>query len=156
MKKVVLGLALVLAGTAAGAGGGWALLTFMPDLVPPATESAEGEGHAAAGDGEEATSIIPAGRVLAPLVYKDGTLAGYGGFQVQIEVTEADAADITARLPILLHAINMRTFKAPLAAGPDGMIPDLDVFRVTVQQAADESFGKGKVKRVLVTEAAPG
>jgi hypothetical protein len=43
-----------------------------------------------------------------------------------------------------------------MAAGPDGMIPDLEVFRVTVKQAADESFGKGTVKRVLVTEAAPG
>jgi hypothetical protein len=156
MKKAALGLALLLAGTAAGAGGGWALLTFMPGLGPTATDGADSAAQVAKSDGEDPTSIIPAGRVLAPLVYKDGTLAGYGGFQVQIEVPEADAADITARLPILLHAINMRTFKAPLAAGPDGMIPDLDVFRVTVQQAADESFGKGRVKRVLVTEAAPG
>lgn len=152
MKKVVVGLALLLAGTAAGAGGGWALLTFMPDLLPPAS-GATADAHAAAD--ETPTAIIPAGRVLAPLVYKDGTLAGYGGFQVQLEVSEADSASITARLPILLHAINMRTFKAPMAAGPDGMIPDLDVFRTMVQQAADESFGKGAVKRVLVTEAAP-
>lgn len=155
MKKAVLGIALLLAGTAAGAGGGWALLTFMPDMSPKAEAGVDGAADTTADADDTPTSIIPAGRVLAPLVYKDGTLAGYGGFQVQIEVPEAEAATITARLPILLHAINMRTFKAPLAAGPDGMIPDLGLFRATVQQAADESFGKGMVKRVLVTEAAP-
>jgi hypothetical protein len=156
MKKAVLGLALLLGGTAAGAGGGWALLTFMPGILPERTASADKSPGQNAQQDDTPTSIIPAGRILAPLVYKDGTLAGYGGFQVQIEVPEGKAADITARLPILLHAINMRTFKAPMAAGPDGMIPDLEVFRVTVKQAADESFGKGTVKRVLVTEAAPG
>lgn len=154
MKKAVLGIALLLAGTAAGAGGGWALLTFMPGAIPPA-EGANGAPDAGKADDGAPTSIISAGRVLAPLVYKDGTLAGYSGFQVQVEVPEAEAADITARLPILLHAINMRTFKTPLAAGPDGMIPDLELFRATVQQAADETFGKGTVKRVLVTEASP-
>lgn len=157
MKKPLLGILLLVTGTAAGAGGGWALITFMPGLLPAGASTDGAQAHAGAGADDEApTAIVPAGRVLAPLVYQDGTLAGYGGFQIQIEVPEAKAADITARLPILLHAINMRTFKAPLAAGPDGMIPDLDVFRLTVQQAADDSFGKGTVKRVLVTEAAPG
>jgi hypothetical protein len=154
VKKAVLGLALLLAGTAAGAGGGWALLTFMPGAIAPA-EAAPGAAHGAKQPEGAPTSIIPGGRVLAPLVYKDGSLAGYGGFQIQIEVPEDQAAAITARLPILLHAINMRTFKTPLAAGPDGMIPDLDLLRATVQLAADESFGKGTLHRVLVTEAAP-
>jgi hypothetical protein len=153
VNKIVLALGLLLGGTAAGAGGGWALLTFMPGLVE-APKDAEGEPGAA--KTEEPTALVSAGRVLAPLVYRDGTLAGYGGFQIQLEVPEDEAARITARIPVLLHAINMRTFKAPLAAGPDGLIPDLDVFRITVQQAADESFGKGAVARVLVTEAAPG
>lgn len=155
MKKALLGLALLLGGAAAGAGGGWATLAFLPAVVAAAPGEAQGDARAARVAGDAPTALVSAGRVLAPLVHADGTLAGYSGFQLQVEVPEGRAADITARLPILLHAINMRTFRAPLAAGPDGLIPDLELFRATVQQAADESFGKGAVKRVLVTEAAP-
>jgi hypothetical protein len=55
----------------------------------------------------------------------------------------------------LLHAINMRTYRTPMAAGPDGMLPDISVFRKIVMDAAPEAFGPKVVRLVAVTQAVP-
>ena len=59
------------------------------------------------------------------------------------------------RLPLLLHAINMRTFKTPMAAGKDGLLPSLEQFRKIVEAAAPEAFGAGVVRKVAITQATP-
>ena len=58
-------------------------------------------------------------------------------------------------MPLLLHAINLRTFRSPLASGPDGMLPDIEQFRAVVMTAAPEAFGEGMVRHVAITQANP-
>jgi hypothetical protein len=99
--------------------------------------------------------FVPAGKVLTPLVSKDGRLAGYESFKVELEVNADRAEDVQARLPLLLNAINMRTYRTPMAAGPDGLLPNIATFRKVVMEAAEEAFGKGVVRRAAITEATP-
>ena len=98
---------------------------------------------------------MPTGKILAPLVFTDGRLAGYVNFQAQLQVAPDKAEWMTARLPLLLHAINMRTYRTPMASGPDGMLPDIVAIRRVIMVSSDEVFGKGLVKQVAVTEATP-
>ena len=95
------------------------------------------------------------GEILAPLGFADGRLFGYVTFECQLEVTEGTGEDVGARLPLLLNAVNMRTYRAPLASGPDGLVPSLGAFRRVVMEAAAEVYGKDVVRSVAVTRAAP-
>jgi hypothetical protein len=74
---------------------------------------------------------------------------------VQLEVDEAKAEFVGQRMPLLLHAINMRTYRTPMAAGPDGMLPDLEGFRKLVDAASNEAFGPKIVRKIAVTGANP-
>jgi hypothetical protein len=145
MKKILFLLVTLLAGL--GLGGGAAYATVM--LLGPKPAAA------AAAHDEIAPSFVDAGKVLAPLVFPDGRLSGYVQFQVQLEVPADKAEFVTARMPLLLHAINMRTYRTPMAAGPDGLIPDLETFRKVVMTAAPEAFGAGVLRKVAVTQANP-
>lgn len=146
MKTAPLAALVVVAGLAAG--GGAAFGTSM--LLGPATAAG-----AATPAEPELPTFVPTGKILAPLVFADGRLAGYVNFQAQLQVAPDKAEFVTARLPVLLHAINMRTYRTPMASGPDGMLPDLVSFRRVVMAASDEAFGKGLVKQAAITEAAP-
>jgi len=145
MKKILFLFVILLAGL--GLGGGAAYATVM--LLGPGT-SAAGATHY-----EVEPSFVDAGKILAPLVFADGRLSGYVQFQVQLEVPADKAEFVAARLPLLLHAINMRTYRTPMAAGPDGLIPDLETFRKVVMAAAPEAFGAGVLRKVAVTQANP-
>ena len=142
-KKILLPLGVLIGGTGVGGGAayGLRLLTGAP---APVVVAAPAE-----------TSFVLAAKILAPLVFADGRLSGYVSFEVQLEVASDDAERVTARLPLLLHAINMRTYRTPMAAGPDGMLPDLAVFRRVVMEASVEAFGKGTVKLAAITQAVP-
>lgn len=143
MKKILFLLIVLLAGL--GLGGGAALATMLvlgPRPGEMATEDAK-------------SAFVPTEKILAPLVFADGRLAGYVQFDVQLEVPEGKAQFVRERLPLLLHAINMRTYRTPMAAGPDGILPDLDVFRKVVFQSAQEAFGAPIVRRVAITAASP-
>lgn len=146
MKKIFVPLLLLLAGL--GVGGGAAYATAQLIGAPA------GAGDDAAQDHGDPT-FVTAGSVLAPLVFADGRLAGYMKFDVALEAPEAKAEFITARLPILMHAVNLRTYKTPMASGPDGMLPDIDTFRKIVEAAVPDAFGEGVVDRVAVTLASP-
>jgi hypothetical protein len=99
--------------------------------------------------------FVPIGAVLAPLVHEDGRLAGYASFEVQVEV-KGDHDELVARnVPLLLNAINMRTYRTPMTSGPGGQIPRLDAFRKVVMEAALEVYGPGIVRRAAVMKAAP-
>ncbi|HEY0043808.1 MAG TPA: hypothetical protein VGB62_04580 [Allosphingosinicella sp.] len=141
MRKILLLLAVTVAGLGIGGGAAYGTALF---LAPPAPAASDGP-----------SSFVPAGKVLAPLVLKDGRLAGYVTFEIQVEVAEEEAESVQARMPLLLNAINMRTFKAPLAAGPDGLLPNIGLFRNLVMEASNEAFGKGVVRRAAVTQAVP-
>lgn len=139
-------LIMLLAGAAIGGGGAYATLSI---LGPPAAADA----HAAPAPVE--TSFVSVAKVMAPLVLADGRLSGYVSFDVDLQVATEKAPDVTAKLPLLLHAINMRTYRTPLAAGPDGMLPDIAGLRKVVMAAAPDAFGPGIVRRVAITRAEP-
>lgn len=146
MKPLLLFPILLLAGLGVGGGAAYGVHLFLP---PAPTD--------AAAHPPEATETVftPTGKILAPLVSADGRLSGYVSFEVELETTEADVAFVTPRLPVLLNAINMRTFRSPLASGPDGMLPDLAVFRKVVLESSVEAFGPKIVRRAVVTQATP-
>ncbi|SEI79375.1 hypothetical protein SAMN05428950_101242 [Sphingomonas sp. OV641] len=146
MKKILLPLAVLIAG--AGVGGAAAYGTTLITGGSPVEQGVSVEER---GD----TAFVPATEVVAPLVTVDGRLAGYVQFEIQLEVAAGKVEFVTARLPLLLHAINMRTYKTPMAAGPDGMLPDLATFRAIVMAAAPEAFGKNVVKAAALTQAVP-
>lgn len=146
MKKFLFPIVVLLAGT--GVGGAAAYGTSMVVGRPSAAKAVE------APEAKD-LAFVPASEVMAPLVTDEGRLAGYVHFDLQLEVP-ADKVDfVTARLPLLLHAINMRTYKTPMAAGPDGLLPDLETFRAIVMAAAPEAFGPNVVKAAAITQAVP-
>ncbi|PVX30433.1 hypothetical protein [Sphingomonas pokkalii] len=149
MKKILFLLVVLAAGLGIGGGAAYAMVRMLGIGASAAQAEAEAEKK------EEPARFVPTGRVLAPLVFADGRLAGYAAFEVQLEVDEAKADFVTARIPLLLHAINMRTYRTPLAAGPDGMLPNLDAFRKVVDTAATEAFGAHMIRKVAVTAATP-
>ncbi|WP_404337466.1 hypothetical protein AB2M62_02345 [Sphingomonas sp. MMS12-HWE2-04] len=147
MKKMLFMLAVLLAGLGLGGGAAFATVKLLGPAKP---------GSAAAAAHEEAApAFVDGGKVLAPLVFADGRLSGYVQFSVQLGVPEDKAEFVTARLPLLLHAVNMRTYRTPMAAGPDGLIPDLDTFRKIVMTAGNEAFGPGVLRKVAITQASP-
>ena len=146
MKKILFLLIVLLAGL--GLGGGAAFATMLV-LGPNHAQKDAPEAS------DTKTSFVPTGKVLAPLVFPDGHLAGYVQFEIQLEVAQDKSEFVTDRMPMLLHAINMRTYRTPMAAGPDGMLPDLETFRRVVLQASQEAFGAPIVRKVAVTAASP-
>lgn len=149
MKKILFPLILLIVGALIGAGGGYATL-FMLGAAPAAASTAKPEPAE-----PEPGKFVTVPPMTAPLVLKDGKLSGYATFEIQLEVDESQVDAVTARLPFLQHAINLRTFKVPLAAGADGMLPDIDNFRRVVIEAAREAFGPDKVRKVAITKAEP-
>lgn len=151
MKPAVLYLTVAVVAAVAGAGGAYGVMT----LVKPPAEASAGAKPEAPVVPEGPWVILPEATVEAPLVFEDGRLAGYAKFTFQLEVAEKDAARVTEELPILMNAINLRTYRSPLARDPDGQIPDLEVFRRILEDSQREAFGPGLVRRVLITEAMP-
>lgn len=145
MKKLLFLIAVIAAGL--GLGGGAAFGTML--LLGPRPAGA------LSGASDPELIFVAADKVLAPLVFADGRLAGYTQFQVQLEVPKDQMGFVTERLPLLLHAINMRTYRTPLAAGPDGQLPNIEEFRKVVTQSAPEAFGAGIVRKVAITQAVP-
>jgi len=145
MMKKVLAPTLI-AGLGIGVGGGAAYGTAM--MLGPQPTQAEARALAE-------TALVPTGKVLAPLVFPDGRLSGYVSFEVSLEVPADRGEEIAARMPLLLNAINMRTYRTPMTSGRDGMLPNLSVFRRLVLEASAEAFGKGAVTRAAVTQAVP-
>ncbi|MBP6030894.1 MAG: hypothetical protein KA533_05640 [Sphingobium sp.] len=145
MKKLLLLLILLLLGLSAGAGAAYGIARWLgPPPPKAATKPTEAD-----------TLFVPGGTILAPIVASDGRLSGYANFEVQLEVMADREAEVTGKLPLLLHAINLRTWNTPMASGPDHILPDLRVFARIVQTAADEALGHGAVMRVIVMGAKP-
>lgn len=144
MKKILLPLAVLIAGV--GVGGGAAFGTGL--LVGP-------RAPASAAAKEGPTGFVPATKITVPLVTADGRLSGYNSFDVALQVPLNETDTVGQRLPLFLHAVNMRTYRTPMAAGPDGLLPDLGTFRALCMDAAREAFGPHVVRLVAVTRAVP-
>ncbi|RXR28375.1 hypothetical protein [Sphingobium fluviale] len=143
MKKLLTLILLLALGLGLGGGAAYGVAQLLgpppPKAAPPKAE----------------TVFISAGTLLAPIVATDGRLSGYANFEVQLEVSADKQAEVTEKIPLLLHAINLRTWATPMAAGPDHILPDLRVFAAVVNGAAIESLGKNMVHRVIITSAKP-
>ncbi len=142
VRKLMPVVALI-GGVGVGGGSAMATLHFAGPPGPARAEPAT------------PTGFVPVPKILAPLVLPDGGLAGYVSFDVALEVPEAEVAAVTLKLPLLFNAINMRTYRTPLATGPAGQLPDIARLRAVVMEATPEAFGPGIVKRVAVTRAEP-
>lgn len=140
MRKFLLFLLILILGLGAGGAGALATSLVMADR------------HAQA---QKATLFVPTGPIVAPLVFADGRLSGYVTFEAQIEVSSDKADAIRKQLPLLLDAVNMRTYRTPMASGPDGLVPGVDAFRRVLFDAAVQTFGRETVRRAIVTQATP-
>lgn len=129
-----------------GVGGGAAVLASK--LLGPVPN-----GHASSATKE--TGFVTAGNITAPLVMADGRLSGYVSFDASLEVGLDEVERVNARLPLLRHAVNMQTYRVPMAAGPDGLVPNLESFRMIVTNAAKQTYGPDTVRFVAVTNAVP-
>jgi hypothetical protein len=143
MKTPIIAVLTIIAGI--GVGGGAA---FGTDLIMRRAATVQTNV-------DELPTFVATGPILSPLVFPDGRLAGYVSFEAQLQVAPDKAAFVTDRLPLLLHAVNMRTFRTPMTSGPDGMLPDLAVFRQVLTAACAEAFGPGVIKIVAITQATP-
>lgn len=143
MKPGTLLPLIVAAGLCLGGGSG-ALVRFLE--AKPAFSGPELTGDLV---------FVPTGPILTPLVGPEGRLAGYAEIQVQLQVPAGAQELAASRMPILLHAINLRSYRTPLASAPDGDIPNLAVFRKLIEAAIPEAFESGFVRRIAITEARP-
>lgn len=101
------------------------------------------------------TSFIPVGAITIPLVMPDGRLSTYLNVTAELEVSDAAAARVGAQLPLLLNAVNMQAFRAPLSRGPDGRLPRFREIHRLIDTAATATFGRAAVRRVVVTQITP-
>lgn len=146
MKQIIVIILCLLVGLGAGAGGTYAYaLNFgLGDKQGPDRPDPKG-----------ANKVLPPFKVRAPITFEDGTLATYAVFKVQLVVKEEAAMKAEEEEAMVINAINMRTFKTPLVKGPDGQIPDVEVFRKIVSAAGTEALGKGVVSNILITDVQP-
>lgn len=147
MKRILFFLLLLIGG--AGVGGASA---FAVGLLHPPPAAGDKPAPARSETDEEAPEFVPA-EVLVPLVFEDGQLAGYASLKLALRVAPGTGETTKERLPLLLNAINLQTYRTPLATGPDGRLPDLATFRSLVQRSADQALGKGTILQVAITEA---
>lgn len=147
MKTLPLAVIVVVAGLAIGSGASFATGLILGG--PTHT------GHPPKAAPPPVVTFVPSGKILVPLVFPTGRLAGYVNIEVQLEVAEDKSEFVKARVPFLLNAINMRTFRTPMTSGPDGMLPDLVIVRSVLTAAATEAFGPGIVTRIAIVQATP-
>lgn len=146
IKQILMPMVLLVAGVGVGSGCAFATVRL---LGPPETVTATPPAP-------EPPKFVEVDDVVAPLVLPDGErLAGYVSFGLALQVSEDRAEDVTARVPLLRHEINMRTYRTPMSSGPDGTLPTLEIFRQIVRESADVAFGKGTVTTVAISRATP-
>ncbi|URD61916.1 hypothetical protein M8312_05250 [Sphingomonas sp. KRR8] len=144
--RVFLLLLVVSGGCAAGAASAFAVTLLHPQ-APTAASDRPGSP-----DLKETPEFVPVD-VLLPLVFSDGQLAGYASLKLQLRVAPGTGEAVKERLPLLLNAVNLQTYRTPLASGADGRLPDLSNFRLLVQRCADQALGRGTIIQVAITEA---
>jgi len=135
---------MALAGLVAGAGGGAAVALVLPASAP---------SHAPVETGD--AKFVTLGALLLPLTLPDGQFTGYFRVEAQLEVAAEDVEGVTARLPLVIHGVNVTAYAKPLASGRDGRLPDAPAIRAIVAGEAAKVLGKGVVRSVALTSLAP-
>lgn len=147
IKKILLPVALLAGGIGVGSGAAYATGLLFGAIAQPVTAAP------AAGP----KGFVEIENLLAPLVLPDGErVTAYVAFTVALEVPAGRVEEISARTALLRHEINMRTYRTPMASGPDGMLPTLSIFHDVVRESAIAAFGKDAVSRIAIVRAAPG
>lgn len=137
-------LLMALAGLVAGAGGGAAVSMMLPAGAPAPTPVEAGDAK-----------FVTLGALLLPLTLPDGQFTGYFRVEAQLEVAGEDVDGVTARLPLVIHGINVSAYGRPLATGADGRLPDAAAIRTIVAAEAAKVLGKGVIRSVALTSLAP-
>lgn len=145
MKKILGLILILLLGIGTGAGASFGIGMVMGPPAPPKAEVKV----------EDEKIFMPTGPLVLPVVTVDGDLSGYGNFEVQLEIKKRDEAELKPRMPLLLHAINLRAYRTPMAAGKQKILPDLNQLSAVVMESATAAWGKGKVLRAVVISARP-
>src|SRR6187402_420775 len=101
MKKALITLIVLALGLCVGGGAAYATARILGGKPLISLESPK--------------VFLPTGSITAPLVSADGRLSGYVLFEAQLEIPGDRLAEMRNRLPLLLDATTMRTFKAPMA-----------------------------------------
>jgi len=140
MKKPLISALVLLLGLGTGGAGAVATSLVMADRHAQAAKE---------------SLFVPTGPIIAPLVFPDGRLSGYVTFEAQVEVASDKVDSVRKQLPLLLDAVNMRTYRTPMASGPDGLVPGVDAFRRVLLDAAIQTFGRETIRRAVVTQAVP-
>jgi hypothetical protein len=148
MKKILTLIILLVLGIGIGGGASYGVGMY---LGPPPAKDA----HAAPKKEHIETAFIPTGPLTLPVVTNEGDLTGYGIFEMQLEVAEESEAEIAGQMPLILNAINLRTYRTPMTAGKQKVLPDLDVLSRIAMDASAQALGKDKVLRAVVTSAKP-
>jgi len=144
MRKPLTLLMMLLGGAGLGAGS-----AFGAGLLMPAQSEAAAEPRPA---DEGPPAFVPM-ELLVPLVFDDGQLAGYANLKLQLLVEAEQNESVTARLPLLLNAINLQTYRTPLAGAAGGRLPDLNQLRGLIQRSAERTLGHAVVRQVAIVEA---
>lgn len=140
-KSVML---MAVVGLLAGSGGGAAVALMLPGSPPAAEPVPTGDGK-----------FVTLGALLLPLTLPDGRYTGYFRVEAQLEVAAEDVDGVTARLPLVIHGVNLTAYTRPLATGADGRLPDAPAIRAIVAAEAGKVLGKGVVRSVALTSLAP-
>jgi hypothetical protein len=99
---------------------------------------------------------VEVGKVTLPLVDEQGDLVSYVKVEASLEVPEGEGEAAKLKLPVVLHEINMVTWRSALSKGSDGRLVDTKAVEKIFVGAAKQVYGKDlDVKRVLVTSAIP-
>ncbi|KQN90035.1 hypothetical protein ASE95_15070 [Sphingomonas sp. Leaf231] len=140
-KPTFIAIVTIMLGAAAGTGGAWGAARMF--------------GAGALTQPDMSKTFVPVPGIVAPLVAEDGHLLGYLKFDAQLEVPRERTSFVSANIPLLLDAINRQSFAAPIAGGPDGMLPRLPVLHKLMSQASRQTYGADLVSRVAITQISP-
>ena len=144
MKPFVIPAICLIVGLAVGAGGMFIYNGQFGGASEPAPT--------APSTLPDESTVLPPFKVRAPIVTSDGTLATYAVFTVQLAVAKDAAESAPEQVPMILNAINMRTYETPLAKGVDGKMPSLRHFHDLVSAAAKPILGQSVLAKVMVTD----
>lgn len=150
-KKAGLGrkLGVVFAGLFVGCGGAVGIQYAVGAMVPAALAAEQAAAP-------KAVEYVEVGKLMVPVVDHEGDLVSYLRVEATLEVPEGSGEDVRSKLPIVMHEVNMRTWKTALSQGADGRLVDTNGLEKIFSAAAREVYGKEiGVKRVLLTSTIP-
>ena len=145
MKRAGVVIAGLFVGSVAAAGVQYSVGATVPAAL--AKERA---------DRPQAMEYVDLGKVTVPVVDSDGDLVRYVTINASLEVPKGAGDATKSKLPVVLHEINMATWKSALSSGPDGELVDTNAVERIFESAAKQVYGKDvPVNRVLLTSTVP-